>query len=129
MNAEATAILRVSDAAFAAEWYDRLGFGLEWEHRFEPTFPAFVSIARTDGGRLFLSEHAGDANPDMLVYLRVPDVKDVAQEFGAEILEQPWGREVHLVDPDGNRLRVGSPLPSAAEPPATGPTCTAVANG
>ena len=63
MTAEAIAILRVADAAVAATWYRRLGFVSEWEHRLELTFPAFVSIARTDGGRLFLSEHRGDARP------------------------------------------------------------------
>ena len=109
MNAEVIPILRVADAAVAARWYSRLGFASEWEHRFEPTFPVFVSVARVDGGRLFLSEHRGDAEPDTLVYLRVPDVTEVAREFDTEIVEQPWAREVHLVDPDGNRLRVGSP--------------------
>jgi hypothetical protein len=36
----------VADAAVAVAWYQRLGFGQEWEHRFEPGFPAFVSVAR-----------------------------------------------------------------------------------
>ena len=39
-------ILRVADAAAAVSWYERLGFTREWEHRFEPGMPAFVSIAR-----------------------------------------------------------------------------------
>ena len=56
-----------------------------------------------------LSEHRGDARPDTLIYLRVPDVDAVAKEFDAEIIDQPWGREVHLTDPDGNRFRVGTP--------------------
>jgi hypothetical protein len=46
MDEEVIPILRVSDAAVAAAWYERLGFGQEWEHRFEPGFPAFVSVAR-----------------------------------------------------------------------------------
>jgi hypothetical protein len=41
---EVIPILRVSNAA--AAWYQRLGFVHEWEHRFEPGFPAFLSIAR-----------------------------------------------------------------------------------
>lgn len=94
--------------ARAVSWYERLGFVNEWEHRFEPSFPAFVSIARNETARLFLSEHRGDARPDTLVYLRVADVDAIAREFGSEIIDQPWGREVHLTDPDGNRLRVGT---------------------
>ena len=43
---EAIPILRVSDAAAAAAWYQRLGFVQEWEHRFDPAVPAFVSVAR-----------------------------------------------------------------------------------
>jgi hypothetical protein len=106
---EAVPVLRVGDAAVAVAWYARLGYAKEWEHRFEPSFPAFVSIARNGGARLFLSEHRGDARPDALVYIRLPDVDVVAQEFGVEIVTQPWGREVHLTDVDGNRLRVGTP--------------------
>ena len=104
---EAIPVLRISDAAAAMAWYGRLGYRQEWEHRFEPGFPAFVSVARDGGARLFLSEHTGDATPDTLVYLRVADVDAVAAEFGVAVEEEPWGREVALTDPDGNRLRVG----------------------
>jgi hypothetical protein len=106
---ESIPILRVNDAGRAVSWYERLGFVKEWEHHFEPSLPAFVSVARNGAARLFLSEHQGDARPDTLVYLRVSDVDTVASEFGVEIVDQPWGREVHLTDLDGNRLRVGTP--------------------
>ena len=105
---EAIPILRVSDAAAAAAWYQRLGFVQEWEHRFEPDFPAFVSVAR-GAVRLFLSEHTGDARPDTLIYLRLRDLDAVAKEFGAAVEQMPWGPEVWLRDPDGNRLRIGTP--------------------
>ena len=108
MNDEAIPVLRVSDAARSVEWYRRLGYEEEWVHRFEPSFPAFVSLAKDGSARVFLSEHLGDARPDTLVYMRVPDVDAVAREFGAEVVEQPWAREVHLTDPDGNRLRIGT---------------------
>ena len=107
---EAIPILRVSDAAAAAAWYQRLGFVQEWEHRFEPGFPAFVSVAR-GAVRLFLSEHTGDARPDTLIYLRLRDLEAIAEEFGAAVEQAPWGPEVQLRDPDGNRLRIG---PSAS---------------
>ncbi|MCX5169681.1 glyoxalase superfamily protein [Streptomyces antibioticus] len=108
MDEEVIPVLRVADAAAAVTWYERLGFAQQWEHRFEPGFPAFVEVAR-GGVRLFLSEHTGDARPDTLVYLRVRDVDAVAAEFGVPVEHAPWAREVELRDPDGNRLRVGTP--------------------
>jgi len=105
---EAIPVLRVTDAERASAWYERLGFEREWEHRFEPSLPAFVALARGGEARVFLSEHLGDARPEGLFYLRVPDVSAVAREFDAEVVEQPWGPEVHLADPDGNHVRVGA---------------------
>jgi hypothetical protein len=92
MDEEVIPILRVSDAAAAVAWYERLSFTKEWEHRFEPGLPAFVTIAR-DRMRLFLSEHRGDARPDTLVYLRVRDVDAIAEEFGASVEQASWARE------------------------------------
>ncbi|MFE2944290.1 glyoxalase superfamily protein [Streptomyces sp. NPDC059255] len=108
MDEEAIPILHVEDAAAAVAWYSRLGFTQLWEHRFEPGLPAFVEVAR-GRVRLFLSEHEGDARPDTLVYLRVRDVDAIADEFGARAKDAPWAREIELRDPDGNRLRVGTP--------------------
>ena len=45
MEAEAVPILRVADADAAVRWYERLGFTKQWEYRFDPDCPAFVSIA------------------------------------------------------------------------------------
>ncbi|MEV6884865.1 glyoxalase superfamily protein [Streptomyces sp. NPDC051135] len=103
---EAVPVLRVRDAAAAVRWYARLGFARQWEHRFEPGLPVFTEVAR-GRARLYLSEHEGDARPDTLVYLRVADLDAVAAEFGVRPEELPWGRELALRDPDGNRLRVG----------------------
>ncbi|TXS48205.1 glyoxalase superfamily protein [Streptomyces sp. t39] len=108
MDEQVIPILRVADAAVAVAWYERLGFAEQWEHRFEPGLPAFVEVAR-GGVRLFLSEHLGDARPDTLVYLRVRDVEAVAAEFGVQASDAPWAREIELRDPDGNRLRIGTP--------------------
>ncbi|WP_151769934.1 glyoxalase superfamily protein [Streptomyces abyssomicinicus] len=108
MDEEVIPILRVGDVAAAVAWYERLGFAKEWEHRFEPGLPAFVEVAR-GRVRLFLSEHTGDARPGTLVYLRVHDVEAVASEFGVRAEELPWAREIELRDPDGNRLRIGTP--------------------
>ncbi|MEU0539170.1 glyoxalase superfamily protein [Nocardia sp. NPDC005978] len=109
MHEEAIPVLRVADASAAVRWYERLGFTFRWEHRFEPAFPAFVEVARGPV-KLFLSEHEGDARPNTLVYLRVRDIDTVATEFGVPVETAPWAREVELTDPDGNRLRIGTPF-------------------
>ena len=101
-------ILRVADANAAAEWYGKLGFVREWEHRFEPGLPLYVGIARGDS-RIHLSEHSGDARPGTLVYLYVDDVDAAAAAVGVSAIdEMPWGRDFELTDPDGNRIRVGT---------------------
>jgi len=108
MDEEVIPILRAANAAEAVTWYERLGFTKEWEHRFEPGMPAFVSIAR-GRARLFLSEHQGDARPDTLIYLVVSDIDAVLAEFGRPKDEPPYGCEIELRDPDGNRLRISTP--------------------
>ena len=105
MEVEVVPVLRVADAGVAVRWYERLGFTKQWEHRFDPDCPAFVSIA-CGGARLFLSEHRGDARPDTLVGLMVSDVEAVVAEFGRPTGEPPYGCELELRDPDGNRLRI-----------------------
>jgi hypothetical protein len=46
VDEQITPILRTGDAQAALTWYARLCFAREWEHRFEPGFPLFVSISR-----------------------------------------------------------------------------------
>lgn len=111
MNEQIVPVLRVTDAARAVAWYQRLAFVKEWDHQFEPGFPSFVSVARGDV-RLYLSEHKGDARPDTLIHLYLENVDTVSEEFGAAVDEEGLaGRECELVDPDGNRLRVATPRP------------------
>ena len=99
-------IFHVKDGYETAKWYARLGFEVEREHRFAPEMPLYLFLQRSDVS-LHLSEHKGDARPGTLVYFYVDDVDSIAAEFGVEVEEQPWAREVSLTDPDGNRLRVG----------------------
>lgn len=106
MAEELVPVFRVSDGRASAQWYKRLGFKLVGEHRFAPDLPLYAFMARGDIA-LHLSEHAGDANPSSLAYFYVDDVDPIAAEFGVAVNEQPWAREVELVDPDGNRIRVG----------------------
>ena len=100
-------ILKVADTGRSAEWYARLGFVKEFEHRYSEEFPGYAGLLKGEVG-LHLSEHPGDATPDTLLYFWVDDVDAVAAEFGAEVIEQEWAREVHLTDPDGNRLRLAT---------------------
>lgn len=99
-------ILRVTDGYKTAKWYARLGFHVQGEHRFAPGMPLYLFLER---GRmhLHLSEHQGDARPNTLVYLYVDNLDSIASEFGVDVIEQPWAREVHVTDPDGNRWRIG----------------------
>jgi catechol 2,3-dioxygenase-like lactoylglutathione lyase family enzyme len=99
--------LRVADAEASARWYARLGFDVEWTHRFAEGLPLFAAIQR-DGARIFLSEHTGDARPDTLLYIFVDDVDTIAREFAETVRTAEYGmREVELKDPDDNRLRFG----------------------
>jgi hypothetical protein len=74
-----------------------------------------VSIVRGDV-RFFLSEHKDDARPDTLVPMRAADAS-IAKELVADV---PGAREIELRDPDGNRIRVGTPAsPGEADPLAS----------
>jgi len=100
-------IFRVDDAESVLGWYRRLGFEVTGTHQFEAGFPLYVFVQRGDV-RLHLSEHTGDAPPGSVAYFYVETIDDIATEFGVAIETQPWGREIELVDPDGNRIRVGA---------------------
>jgi hypothetical protein len=100
-------IFRVAEGYASARWYERLGFSVTGEHRFADGLPLYLFLQRGDV-YLHLSEHAGDARPGTLVYFYVDDVDAIAAEFGAEVVIQPWAREIQLTDPDGNRLRIGT---------------------
>ena len=121
MPEHATPVLRITDEGDALAFYRRLGFEVEWEHRFADDLPLFASIRR-GGWHLFLSGHAGDAPLHGLVYLHSGDVDAVYEAWSAEGLgepptDQPYGmRELSVTDPAGNRLRVGTPL-STEQPP------------
>jgi catechol 2,3-dioxygenase-like lactoylglutathione lyase family enzyme len=110
-------VLQVKDAKKSEEFYCRaLGFNKNWEHQFGPDFPLFISISRGPV-TLFLTEHP-ESSFGALVYFYVKEVDTLSKEFkanGAVLdlgpVDQPWGvREIHLRDPDGNKLRFGQAL-------------------
>ena len=103
---EIVPIFRVKKGYESAKWYARLGFEVTGEHRFAPQMPVYLFLQRGDI-HLHLSEHKGDAPLGTVVYFYVHDVDAIAAEFGVEVHQQPWAREVILTDPDGNVLRIG----------------------
>lgn len=100
-------ILRVADVDASVTWWQRLGFVLDFVHRFEGVPQRFVGIKRDDV-LVYLSEHAGDAYTPALVYLWVDNVDALAAEFGVPVSANPWARDFEVIDPDHNRVRVGS---------------------
>ena len=107
---EAIPVLRVKNAPAAAAWYRQLGFAEDWRHQHEPGYPWFLSISTPEGATLFLTEHEGDCAPGGSVFLCTHHIAaaEEALQLRAEVM--PWGdRELSLLDPDGNRVRVSQP--------------------
>jgi hypothetical protein len=76
---------------------------------FGPDWPLYVRLRR-GLAQLHLSEHRLDGGPATHVYLYVEDVDSIILA-GMDAEDCPWGmREARLTDPDGNEVRVGSPL-------------------
>lgn len=107
-----TPVLRIFDTAKAREFYlDFLGFTLDWEHRFAEGLPLYQAISQ-GACQLHLSEHHGDASPGARLRIPCADLDAyqqalLAQDYGYArpgIDEQPWGREMTIADPFGNRL-------------------------
>jgi catechol 2,3-dioxygenase-like lactoylglutathione lyase family enzyme len=116
--------LRMTDEARSRAFYvDGLGFQVDWTHRFAPHLPILLQLSR-DGMIVYLSQHVMDCALGGLVHLFVDSVDDwhARLERGGVAIElpptdQPWGvREMHLVDPDGNRLRICTRLPRRPAP-------------
>ena len=109
-------ILRIFDEAKAREFYvDFLGFAVDWEHRFAPDLPLYMQVSR-DGCVLHLSEHHGDATPGAALRIDTAELEAFHQEITAkaykyarpQIEAMPWGRDLSVRDPFGNRLTFNS---------------------
>jgi len=105
-------ILRIFDETKAREFYvDFLGFGIDWEHRFEPDLPLYLQVSKGDC-LLHLSEHHGDCSPGAAMRIPVDDLDAFHRELLAKrypyarpgIEPMPWGRDLSVSDPFGNRL-------------------------
>ncbi|WP_445938067.1 glyoxalase superfamily protein [Pseudomonas sp.] len=105
-------MLRSFDEAKARSFYcEFLGFSEDWAHRFEPGLPLYLQVSR-DGCVLRLSEHHGDCCPGAALRISVDDLDALHAELTAlayanarpSITAQPWGRDMPVMDPFGNRL-------------------------
>lgn len=97
-------------------YLDFLGFVVDWEHRFDVGMPLYRQVSR-EGCVLHLSEHHGDATPGSAVRIRVDDVRPLQRRLVESTLfplrpgveRQPWGLDLDVPDPFGNRLTFTSP--------------------
>ena len=105
-------ILRSLDEAKARAFYcEFLGFSEDWSHRFEAGLPLYLQLSR-DGCVLHLSEHHGDCCPGAALRISVDNLDGLHAELTARayanarpsIINQPWGRDMTVTDPFGNRL-------------------------
>ena len=112
-----TPVLRIFDEAKAKEFYvGFLGFQVDWEHRFEPSLPLYLQVSR-GACVLHLSEHHGDASPGAGLRIATEGLEDFQRELIAKgykyarpgIEEMPWGRDMTVRDPFGNRLTFTMP--------------------
>ena len=110
---ESIPVLRSLDERKCRAFYCRfLGFEVDFEHRFEPHLPLYLGLVRGPV-KLHLSEHRGDATTGSALFVWLAGIDAFHRELAArrdgfglsDITDQPWGREIGLVDPFGNRLR------------------------
>lgn len=106
-------IFRMFDEAKAREFYcGFLGFEVRFEHRFAPGLPLYIGMER-GGFELHLSEHHGDATPGSTAFVETLNIRAYHRELIAKgyaynrpgLEELPWGLQVEVSDPFGNRIR------------------------
>ncbi len=108
--------LRITNYERSRKYYvEVLGFVVDWEHRFAPQMPVFMSLTR-DGMQIYLTQHKGDCQVGGLVHFIISDVDQWYNEFrkhGAVVAEAPNSdlgfKNMTIVDPDGNQLRFMEP--------------------
>lgn len=106
---------RITDYTRSIAFYvDKMGFKIDWEHRFGPQFPFFVQITK-DEMTLYLTEHTGDCQVGGLIHLFVPNVDNWYNELKYKkdiCIPDPPNEDIEglrmmtVVDPDGNQLRI-----------------------
>jgi len=105
-------IFRIFDEAKAREFYvDYLGFQVDFEHRFDADAPLYLQLSRGTCV-LHLSEHHGDCSPGGAVRIETEALDGFHAELRGRpyryarpgIESRPWGRDITILDPFGNRL-------------------------
>jgi len=106
----AVPVLRTEDLATSTSFWEAAGFRVE---RLGDDF----ALAERDGVELHLVELRPASRDRGELYLHTRDIDGVHAAWSAaglpvgELRDEPWGmREFHLVDPSGNRLRVGQSI-------------------
>jgi catechol 2,3-dioxygenase-like lactoylglutathione lyase family enzyme len=102
-------ILRVGSLQASIDYYvEVLGFVVDWHE------PKSVASVSRDGHGIMLCE-GGQGNPGTWVWIGVSDSTTLFDEYtakGATIrlppTNYPWAYEMHVEDPDGHVLRLGS---------------------
>ena len=114
-------ILKVQDIGVSMDYYiNTLGMQKEWEWG-DPT--EFASVGG-EGFSVFLQQDNPQSVASQTIYVEVDNVDSVFQHVkahGGEVAQAPtdcpWGmREMHMKDPSGHLIRIGSPLPKAEQP-------------
>jgi catechol 2,3-dioxygenase-like lactoylglutathione lyase family enzyme len=106
-------VLRIFDVEKAKEFYiGWLGFTVDWEHRFEKSFPLYMQVSKGEIV-LHLTEHYGDCSPGSKVLLQVRGIEELHGQliaknysYGRPGIElAPWNaKTMELIDPFGNKL-------------------------
>jgi glyoxalase superfamily protein len=116
-------ILRTFPGEEARRFYiSFLGFTVDWEHRFGDGMPLYQQVTR-QGCVLHLSEHHGDATPGSAVRIEVPDVRRLQRELAKSPVyplrigldSEPWGEDLTVPDPFGNRINFHTPRQTTDE--------------
>ena len=105
-------IIRSFDENKAREFYvEFLGFDVDWEHRFEDNTPLYMQISKGDCV-IHVSEHYGDCSPGAALRIEIDALDDFHKLLNDKqfknarpgIINQPWGRDMSIGDPFGNRI-------------------------
>lgn len=117
-------IIRCFEEEKTREFYlDYLGFTVDWAHRFEADLPLYQQVSRS-GCLLHLSEHHGDATPGGRSFVPTQGLRAFHEELRGKpyanlrpgLEEVPWGLQMTLTDPFGNRLTFCEQRAEATKP-------------
>jgi uncharacterized glyoxalase superfamily protein PhnB len=109
-------IFRVIEVDRAVDHYQRLGFGTDYH---DATY-AFAHLGQLN---LHLAQDDAEHHQTGALYIHVDDADELAENWrkaGLDVIgpeDQDYGkREGRHVDPDGNLIRFGSPIPDSSTP-------------